>query len=313
MPRLAGMAETPPPSSIPEPQAGTGLAWLRKHQHALFWAGLAAVFAINALANTAVLQLEHARLGRDTAPWQIATWEWTSAVLFMLLVPAVVAMERRFPLVWTGLGRGLAAHAAGSALFSLAHVLGMVLLREAVYALNGLDYSFGEWPRELVYEYLKDSRVYLVLLLAAHLVGLWARRSQGEAHWLAPREDVPAPESAAPAPTSFLVRKLGREFLVPAAEIEHAVAAGNYVNLHVRGKDYPLRVTIAALEGQLDPALFMRVHRGVIVNLGQVARIEPLDSGEARVYVRNGAVLPCSRRYRKELRERRRDPSGAER
>jgi hypothetical protein len=303
------MAETALPPSLPEPGNGARLAWLRRHTHVLLWAGLAAVFAINALANTAVLQLEHARLGRDTAPWQIAAWEWSSAVMFMLLVPAVVAMERRFPLAWTGLGRGLAAHAAGSVLFSLAHVVGMVLLREAVYALNGSDYSFGDWPRELVYEYLKDGRVYLVLLLAAHLVGLWVRRSQGEAHWLAPREDVPAAEAAAPAPTSFLVRKLGREFLVPAAEIEHAVAAGNYANLHVRGKDYPLRVTIAALEEQLDPALFMRVHRGVIVNLGQVVRVEPLDSGEARVHVRNGAVLPCSRRYRKELRERFREPS----
>ena len=310
MPRLTDMAETELPPSIPESDTGTRLAWLRRHTSALFWAGLAAVFAINALVNTAVLQLEHARLGRDTAPWQIATWEWSSALLFMLLVPAVVGLERRFPLVWTSLGRALAAHFAGSLLFSLAHVAGMVLLREAVYALNGRDYSFGDWPRELVYEYLKDGRVYLALLLAAHLVGLWVRRSQGEAHWLAPREDVSATEAAAPAATSFLVRKLGREFLVPAAEIEYAVAAGNYVNLHVRGKDYPLRITIAALEEQLDPALFMRVHRGVIVNIGHVARVEPLDSGEARVHVRDGAVLPCSRRYRKELRERVRDLPG---
>jgi DNA-binding LytR/AlgR family response regulator len=105
-------------------------------------------------------------------------------------------------------------------------------------------------------------------------------------------------------PERFLVRKLGREFLVAAADIEWLQAAGNYVNLRVRGHDYPLRSTIAGIGERLDPARFARIHRSYIVNLDQVASIEPLDTGDARVHLRDGGVLPCSRRQREALRDR---------
>jgi len=35
-----------------------------------------------------------------------------------------------------------------------------------------------------------------------------------------------------------------------------------------------------------------------------VASIEPLDTGDARVHLADGTVLPCSRRHRDALRER---------
>src|SRR6185503_2211385 len=100
------------------------------------------------------------------------------------------------------------------------------------------------------------------------------------------------------------VRKLGREFLLPAREIEWTQAMGNYVNLRVRGRDYPLRSTMSAIEARLDPGCFVRVHRSYIVNLDHVAEIEPTDGGEARIKLKDGSVVPCSRRYRDELRAR---------
>ena len=41
---------------------------------------------------------------------------------------------------------------------------------------------------------------------------------------------------------------------------------------------------------------------GGAVNLDQVASIEPLDSGDARVHLVDGGTLPVSRRYREALR-----------
>ncbi|SON77106.1 AlgR/AgrA/LytR family regulatory protein (fragment) [Xanthomonas phaseoli pv. phaseoli] len=103
-------------------------------------------------------------------------------------------------------------------------------------------------------------------------------------------------------PERFLVRKLGRDFLVATADIEWIQASGNYVNLHVRGHDYPLRSTMAAIEAKLDPAVFVRIHRSYLVNLGQVQAIEPSDSGDARVHLRDASVLPCSRSHLAGLR-----------
>ncbi|SBV52066.1 regulatory protein [Xanthomonas bromi] len=93
------------------------------------------------------------------------------------------------------------------------------------------------------------------------------------------------------------MRKLRRDFLVATADIDWIQASGNYVNLHVRGHDYPLRSTMAAIEARLDPAGFVRIHRSYLVNLGQVQAIEPIDSGDARVHLRDATVLPCSRSH----------------
>jgi len=103
-------------------------------------------------------------------------------------------------------------------------------------------------------------------------------------------------------PERFLLRKLGKEFLVAANDIEWLQASANYVNLHVRGRDYPLRTTMAALEPRLDPGRFVRVHRSYMVNLDCLQEIEPLESGDARLRMRDGQFIPCSRRYRPALR-----------
>src|SRR5690606_20723405 len=102
----------------------------------------------------------------------------------------------------------------------------------------------------------------------------------------------------------FLVRKLGREFLVAASDIEWLQASGNYVNLRVRGHDYPLRSTLGGIAARLDPERFVRIHRSYMVNLNCIGSIEPLDTGDARVHLKDGGALPASRSYRAELRGR---------
>jgi len=70
------------------------------------------------------------------------------------------------------------------------------------------------------------------------------------------------------------------------------------VGLHVNGHDYLLRSTLTDFLTQLDPARFVRVHRSYAVNLDAIAVIEPLDSGDARLVMKDGSSVPCSRRYR---------------
>jgi len=61
---------------------------------------------------------------------------------------------------------------------------------------------------------------------------------------------------------------------------------------------------MAMIENRLDPSRFVRVHRSYFVNLDYLAEIEPLDTGDARLQLRDGAKIPCSRRYRGALRDR---------
>jgi hypothetical protein len=260
-------------------------------------------FLVPAAINAAVAWLDARHAGMPLEPWEPVLWESSSAVASLLLLPGLLAFCDRWPLYADNLRRRLPAYAMASVAWSLLHVTGMVLLRKAGYLAMGDHYAPGSLPRMFGYEYLKDIRTFALIVVAAHAYRWVWRRVQGEATLLALPDDVPAPIPAE-RPERFLVRKLGREFLVPASDIEWLQASGNYVNLRVRGHDYPLRSTIAGIEANLDPARFARIHRSYIVNLDQVASIEPLDTGDARVHLKDGGMLPCSRRQREALRGR---------
>ncbi|MBD8900484.1 LytTR family DNA-binding domain-containing protein [Rhodanobacter sp. DHG33] len=269
-----------------------------------FWVVL---YTLNTVFNGIVARIDHAH----TAAWEPWVWESSSSLLVLLLIPFVKAVERRWPFRFDTWRHSLPWHLLASVVFSLVHVAGMVEVRRLAYAAVGQHYRFGEWWPGFGYEYLKDIRSYFTIVAMICLSRLWLLRQQGEAKLLVEPDDGP-PVEPVERPERFLVRKLGKEFLVNASEIEWLQAAGNYVNLHVRGRDYPLRSTMAGIEARLDPARFLRVHRGYFVNLDYLAEIEPLETGDARLRLRDGTTIPCSRRYRAALRERYGGPAAGE-
>ncbi|SDW90060.1 LytTR family DNA-binding domain-containing protein [Lysobacter enzymogenes] len=274
----------------------------RRPLEVAFWVVL---FAVNAAAGTLTAIIDIHRYGLAIPDWAPLVWETSSCATALALVPALVWFTRAVPLRFDRWRRALALHLLASVVWSVLHVVGMVAIRQAVYASLGERYDWGDWGINLLYEYLKDVRSYGYMVLWIEGYRLLLRRWQGEASVLAAPDDLPAPAQAE-RPERFLVRKLGKEFLVAANEVEWLQASSNYVNLRVRGRDYPLRSTMAAIEVQLDPARFARVHRSYIVNLDCVGEIEPLDSGDARITMRDGSQVPCSRRYRAALRQERR-------
>jgi hypothetical protein len=258
-------------------------------------------YLVGAIANSITSLMDIRRVHLDFAAWEPAVWEWTSHGVALALVPALLWYTRRFPLHLDTWRRSLPWLALGSVAWSALHVAAMVALRKLIYAAQGYQYDFSPWPVEFVYEYLKDVRHYAAAVVTIEGYRLLVRRLQGEASVLAPAEGLITAE-VPERPERFLVRKLGKEFLVAANDVEWLQAAGNYVNLHVRGRDYPLRTTMAAIESQLDPARFVRVHRSYIVNLDCIGEIEPMDTGDARIAMRDGTAIPCSRTYRDALR-----------
>ncbi|MBN8741469.1 MAG: LytTR family transcriptional regulator [Lysobacterales bacterium 69-70] len=265
-----------------------------------FWV---VAFLVNAVFNSLTVLMDVQRARLDFAPWKPAVWETSSGLLILLLVPTVVWFTRRFPLHRDTWRRHLPWYLPASVVWSLAHVAGMVALRKLAYASQGEHYDFGNWPLEFGYEYLKDVRGFVSTVALIHAYRFVLLRLQGEASLLT-EPDVGPPVDPVERPERFLVRKLGREFLIAAEDIEWIQAAGNYANLRVRGRDYPLRSTIAGIEARLDPQRFARVHRSYLINLDQLAMIEPLDTGDARLHLKDGTTLPCSRRYRNGLRGR---------
>lgn len=295
-----------PPPTAPPAGSPTDALWerYRPWRRSVEWGFWIVNYVVGAVANSVTALMDIRRSGLDFASWEPAVWEWTSHLVGLALIPAVLWYTRRFPLHFDTWRRSLPWLLLGSVAWSLAHVVGMVALRKAIYLAQGDVYDPGPWAATFVYEYLKDVRQFAGIVLTVELYRLLLRRLQGEASLLVPPEGTAAPETPE-RPERFLVRKLGKEFLIAAADVEWLQAAGNYVNLRVRGRDYPLRTTMGAIESQLDPARFVRVHRSYMVNLDCVVEIEPLDTGDARVAMRDGTSVPCSRTYRDALRPER--------
>lgn len=102
----------------------------------------------------------------------------------------------------------------------------------------------------------------------------------------------------------FLVRVGERTVVVPVAEIDWIEAADYYARLHCGERSYLLRRSLSALENDLDPAQFCRVHRSAIVRLDRVAEVHPHFGSRSVIVLRDGSRLPLAGSRRRELEER---------
>jgi diguanylate cyclase len=116
------------------------------------------------------------------------------------------------------------------------------------------------------------------------------------AHGLEPAP-LQQPPSAQPPPppagraVSIRVEKDGRARDIAVSDIYAVRANAHYTYVHDGEKEYFCNLSISALEAQLDPKAFLRVHRSYIVSVDRIARVK--RSGEAGV-AELGAPVRCS-------------------
>jgi two-component system LytT family response regulator len=109
---------------------------------------------------------------------------------------------------------------------------------------------------------------------------------------------------AAPHPyiKRMAVRSAGKTVFVDVEEIDWIEAAENYVQLHTARTAHLLHVAMSTLEKSLDPALFLRIHRGVIINIKRIKELQPATHGEFFITLHNGVRLQSSRMYSAKLK-----------
>jgi two-component system, LytTR family, response regulator len=111
--------------------------------------------------------------------------------------------------------------------------------------------------------------------------------------------------SPASLPVAYLDRVAvtigSRTIFVRTDAVDWIEASANYVRLHVGRDIYLLRSGIGALESQLDPRGFARIHRSYMVRIDFVKELRTLGPGEYRALLANGLQLPVSQRYRNRL------------
>jgi len=101
--------------------------------------------------------------------------------------------------------------------------------------------------------------------------------------------------------TEIVARDRGRALRIPVTEIDWVEAEDNYVRVHADGRSHLIRGTIAALERNLDPEAFIRIHRSAIVNVSRTRELRHSLRGGYSVVLGSGEKLKVSRAYQKRV------------
>ena len=98
------------------------------------------------------------------------------------------------------------------------------------------------------------------------------------------------------------VRSAGKTLFVDVEDVDWIEAAENYVEVHAGRVTHLLHVTMNTLEKSLDPEIFLRIHRSIIVNLGRIKNLQSDAHGEYVITLRDGVRLQSGRTYSGRLR-----------
>lgn len=99
----------------------------------------------------------------------------------------------------------------------------------------------------------------------------------------------------------FTVKAGSRIQIVAAEDVVWIGAAGDYVELHARGRTHLLRETMSSLENKLDPAKFLRIHRSRIVRADNIVELRSIENREFAVKLSDSSEHRSSRTYADQL------------
>ncbi|MFK8053802.1 MAG: LytR/AlgR family response regulator transcription factor [Woeseiaceae bacterium] len=238
---------------------------------------------------------EHARDGVPAgaiSPWLV---EATSHFAMLIAYAGLLWCFNRLPLHAGNWQRRWLYYLSVFLPFTAIHIVLMWLFRTWAYPwIAGVEYtqtlaSVDFWA----YEARKDFYSYLMV------IGLFLGSRQIQELRLENRSIREDAERAG----RITLKSGGRRILLEAADITHASAAANYVEVYTTHGQYLARTTLTAFEQLLADASneHVRIHRSHIVHRPRVKELLPGGNGEAVVVLDNTVRLPISRRYRDQL------------
>jgi len=136
------------------------------------------------------------------------------------------------------------------------------------------------------------------------------RRGRGEGESTGGHDDATTGDAAEPQVVAdarrrwrerFVVTHGRRRLLVPVSAVTRIEADDNYVVLHAQGARHLVRHSLRALERELDPARWVRVHRSVMVRRDEVREVVTRPDGDWEVQLADGTMVRVGATYRARL------------
>lgn len=167
-------------------------------------------------------------------------------------------------------------------ILSLVHILlGSTLIHFISYLF--FDHTYGIFQ---AFRYFFVEEIYLILLgyLITFLVPLYHRGVK--------KENLPTHLS-----NSIDVRTKNGITRLSTNQITHISAERPYIAIHSSGLRYLDNRTLKTIAGQLDPSIFIRIHRSIIVNIRYFQSLESRGNGDYDLQLSSGETLRLSRNY----------------
>jgi two-component system LytT family response regulator len=162
------------------------------------------------------------------------------------------------------------------------------------FEVAAVDYLVKPFDDERFEQALARAKRMLELKQVDQLRGRLLAVLQGD------RADDHLPSDAAvPRKGEYLeripVEMRGKVRVVPASEVEFIIASGPYAELYSGDRKYVIRESMQNLEDRLDPDVFIRTHRSVIVRLDLIDTLHKGAGGDYEVQIKSGRRLRVSR------------------
>jgi len=90
--------------------------------------------------------------------------------------------------------------------------------------------------------------------------------------------------------------------VVEPTEVRYFEARDKVVFAHTDERDYFTDFTLQTLEQRLDTSQFLRIHRSYLINVATIRELTPWFSGTYQLKLKDGTLLPVSRRRVKPLK-----------
>jgi two-component system LytT family response regulator len=93
------------------------------------------------------------------------------------------------------------------------------------------------------------------------------------------------------------IKQNDRRIFVRIDDILWFKAAGNYVEVRTANATHLIRDTLSRLEAVLNPNVFARIHRSILVRIDQIEQMSPLFNKDHIAVLRDGTQFQVSRTY----------------
>ena len=157
------------------------------------------------------------------------------------------------------------------------------------FDVNAVDYLLKPYDDDRFFASLEKAKRHIDMKMSNQLTGRLMDLMREHMH--AKSEHI----------ESFTIRDKGREHKVNVSDILYLQAEGNYLRLELKDRHLLHRMTMNAVESELDPARFLRIHRSYIVNRAHVRNARYSGNNEFIFSMANNERIVSGRSYKDQI------------